>query len=146
MLPRAPANVSTHGRGHFICLFYFFFSTLVFFPHENPAELRQNAAEPQAHLPRCGWMGGGGGTGAGVGGGSAESTASKNSCSLDAPCGNLWSNFIKVAADFLSEKQRSVKGKSLPHLPGPDGCLPSPPGPPRPPPPPWASERSCSGR
>lgn len=50
------SNVSVHGRGRFVCLF--FFSILKFFPHENPAELRRNAAEPQAHLPRCGWMGG----------------------------------------------------------------------------------------
>lgn len=52
-------------------------------PSENPAELRQNAVGPQAHLHRCGCVcGGGGGCGAGgggVGGASAESTASKNS-------------------------------------------------------------------
>lgn len=60
----------------------------------------------------------------GFGGGeSAESTASKNSCLLDGPCGNLWSNFINAAADFISKKQRSVKGKSPPYLPGLDGCF-----------------------
>ena len=53
-------RVSAHGRDCVVCLFLVVFFRLVFLLHEYPAELRQSAAEPQAHLPQCGGVGGGG--------------------------------------------------------------------------------------
>lgn len=66
MLPHAPANVSTHGRGHFICLFYFSSSH----SYSSLMKIQLSCGKTLQSRRRIspavgGW---GGGTGAGVGG------------------------------------------------------------------------------